>query len=360
MIPENELSSTSIAVSSASQVTNPTLHVENNKQKTILSTPPWKGGPSDGQNSSLSKYSPAFKRKPFTVYSTGNVKPPTSKHNNQSKSPTEGQKSDGNRVSVSSTNQMVSKPVISTNPLPTGRQSLVNNNSSKRNLKDSSERPLTSTSRKPNNAMVNKIDVDSDNDSAVSSARSSLSHSSGSGCVSPPSSPPLGTNDKQESENNSMRQQDIKRSHFSDRTKDPETNINKQETTRTQSLDIAAGNDKTNINQLPSDSNPRVLKKHSVEAINRRNILESCKKSSAKDTVLIPQSDNKVKTADGSQVPDPTNSSLQSVQKAVKSSKTELNSMNMSRINPPIAKERRSISSTSRTTSLPLGIYSKI
>merc|ERR1711963_433895 len=31
-----------------------------------------------------------------------------------------------------------------------------------------------------------------------------------------------------------------------------------------------------------TDTNPRILKKDSVEAINRRNILESCKKSSAK------------------------------------------------------------------------------
>ena len=70
---------------------------------------------------------------------------------------------------------------------------------------------------------------DSDNDSAVSSGRSSLSHSS----VSPPNSP----------KSNKQKQDTIKES---------------------------------------TEENPRILKKDSVEAINRRNILESCKKSSAK------------------------------------------------------------------------------
>ena len=130
-----------------------------------LSTPPWK-------TTDVSKYSPAYKRKPFTVYGTNSTTTET-------------------------------------------------------------KRPTTS------NTIV-KSD-DSDNDSAVSSGRSSLSHSS----VSPPASPKTVEKSPKTAKN---------------RLSSPTETI--QETTEV--------------------DNPRVLKKDSVEAINRRNILESCKKSSAK------------------------------------------------------------------------------
>ena len=132
-----------------------------------LSTPPWK------TTDVSSKYSPAYKRKPFTVYGNSN----------------------------STTTE--------------------------------TKRPTTS------NTIV-KSD-DSDNDSAVSSGRSSLSHSS----VSPPASPKTVEKSPKTAKN---------------RLSSPTETI--QETTEV--------------------DNPRVLKKDSVEAINRRNILESCKKSSAK------------------------------------------------------------------------------
>ena len=124
-------------------------------QRLSLSTPPWKSGQS-------TRYSPAFKRKPFAVYSTGNVKPPST--------------------------AAAPAPAAGVPPLR------------RRNA------PATAD--------------DSDTDSAVSSGRSSISHSS----VSPPPAP--GTGSAQQHENR------------------------------------------------------RVLKKNSVEAINRRNVINSCKKSS--------------------------------------------------------------------------------
>ena len=95
---------------------------------------------------------------------------------------------------------------------------------------------------------------DSDNDSAVSSGRSSLSHSS----VSPPASP-------KSAKNNLPR--NLANSTTSGETIQ-ESPIRSSESTSSSSAEIV--------------TDPRVLKKDSVEAINRRNILESCKKSSAK------------------------------------------------------------------------------
>ena len=85
---------------------------------------------------------------------------------------------------------------------------------------------------------------DSDNDSAVSSGRSSLSHSS----VSPPAS--------------------------------PKSAKNLPRNLATSSGETIQESPMSMTSEVNND--PRVLKKDSVEAINRRNILESCKKSSAK------------------------------------------------------------------------------
>ena len=356
-IPENDLS-TSIAVTSGGQGLKNGSTTETTKQKTVLSTPPWKGGHSEGQSSSISKYSPAFKRKPFTVYSTGNVKPPTSRQNSQSISPQEGQSNNGKRVASSSTgmpsNQLVSKPISSTNLLPTGRQASVNGN--KRSSKEGLEKPITNTSRKSYSAIVNKIDIDSDNDSAVSSARSSLSHSSGSACVSPPSSPPLGNCGAQEGESSSEGRKDDQKLSYSETSKDTEVARTKNESRKPSSA-TNPGNDMSTSNQSSADKNPRVLKRHSVEAINRRNILESCKKSSAKDTVLVPPPEGKIIITESSEIAKGLNASSGSVQKAVNNSKHEKNPTNTCRTTTPIAKERRSISSSSRATSFPLGKF---
>ena len=143
-----------------------------------LPSPPWKEKES-GQPAEFPKYSPAFKRKPFTVY---NTKKSQEKSNSEEKEE----------------NSPHYKPPIG-----------------KRNSDDSL--PSCPPGQKTE---------DSDNDSAVSSGLSSLSGRSSS----PPQSP------KQQREKHS------------------------------------GPNNK-------SQENPRVLKKNSVEAINRQNVLNACKKS---------------------------------------------------------------------------------
>merc|ERR1719210_1404312 len=108
-----------------------------------LSMPPWKQQTSSSSDMPSSKYSPAYKRKPFSVYGNNNG------HGNTS----------------------------------------------------TTEKRTSPTSSSNNNNSTNVKSDDSDNDSAVSSGRSSLSHSS----VSPPASPksaknrPLPTETIQES-----------------------------------------------------------------------------------------------------------------------------------------------------------------
>ena len=143
-----------------------------------LPSPPWKEKES-GQQAEFPKYSPAFKRKPFTVYNTKKTQEKTNTEEKEENSPHY-------------------KPPIG-----------------KRNSDDSL--PSCPPGQKTE---------DSDNDSAVSSGLSSLSGRSSS----PPQSP------KQQREKHSG------------------TNNKSQE-------------------------NPRVLKKNSVEAINRQNVLNACKKS---------------------------------------------------------------------------------
>ena len=152
-----------------------------------LSNPPWKD---KGLADDFPKYSPAFKRKPFTVYGTLDNK----KTSEESSPSTES--------SRSQQKQPVYKPPIG-----------------KRNSDEGSVSVLKTE--------------DSDNDSAVSSGRSSLSCRS----CTPPSSPKSGSRSSQNNKNS-------------------------------------------------TDSNPRVLKKNSVEAINRQNVLNACKKSSATEPPL--------------------------------------------------------------------------
>ena len=361
VIPENDLSTLTGVISGSQEIKN-VSDTENNRHKNILSTPPWKGGHSEGQNSSISKYSPAFKRKPFTVYSTGNVKPPSSRQNSLTNSSLEGQTNSNKRIAASSTgtttHQFVSKSSVSPNALPTGRQAP--SNLSKRLSQEGTGKPTTNTSRKSNPALVNKMDIDSDNDSAVSSARSSLSHSSGSACVSPPSSPPLGNCGKQCGGNTVTSRPGSKLSSFSEAIKETEAVDTRSETHTLPSVTNVGSDNNITSHHPISDKNPRVLKKHSVEAINRRNILESCKKSSAKGTMLIPPPATKSITTEPGQAVGAINPSSVSLQKAVSNSKYETNPTNTCRTTTPVAKERRSISSSSRATSFPLGTNNRI
>ena len=146
------------------------------EQRLSLTTPPWKSG--------QSKYSPAFKRKPFAVYSTGNVKPPNRQPSGDSPS------------GAPAAAQAAAQPAPR-RPRPANGLGAV--------------------------AAGGHHHDDSDTDSAVSSGRSSISHCS----VSPPPS---------------------------------------------------AGATATAASSSGAE-NPRVLKKNSVEAINRRNVINSCKSS---------------------------------------------------------------------------------
>ena len=170
-------------------VTDKTVSSSYSKQ---LSNPPWKD---KGLADDFPKYSPAFKRKPFTVYGTLDNK----KTSEESSSPS-------TESSRSQQKQPVYKPPIG-----------------KRNSDEGSVNVSLKTE-------------DSDNDSAVSSGRSSLSCRS----CTPPSSPKSGS---RSSQNN-------------------------------------------NKNSNADAVNPRVLKKNSVEAINRQNVINACKKSSATEPPL--------------------------------------------------------------------------
>ena len=170
-------------------------------QSKTLTSPPWKD-----ESSNFPKYSPAFKRKPFSVL---------------------GQSERGQTSNNLDQNQQTQ-----------------NNGGSKNNTQQQIDSTNVQMHQKQNNHQNHVVKSDdSDNDSAVSSGRSSLSHSS----VSPPSSPK--SNGKSGLRNGSS---------------DPRS-----------AADSSA-------EQADQSQNPRVLKKDSIEAINRRNILNSCKKSNAK------------------------------------------------------------------------------
>ena len=169
------------------------------REKTLTS-PPWKD-----ESSNFPKYSPAFKRKPFSVL---------------------GQ---SERGQIPSNDQ---------------NQQTQNNGGSKNNTQQQIDSTNVQMHQKQNNHQNHVVKSDdSDNDSAVSSGRSSLSHSS----VSPPSSP----------------------------------KSNGKSGLRNGSSDPRSAADSSSA-ESADPQNPRVLKKDSIEAINRRNILNSCKKSNAK------------------------------------------------------------------------------
>jgi hypothetical protein len=181
-----------------------------------LSPPPWKS-----TSEVPSKYSPAYKRKPFTEYRT---------------SP-----SSNNSTSVVKTEKSSSRLV----PASTGTGNKNNNNNHS-----------TVTLNHSNTSSTAVKSDDSDNDSAVSSGRSSLSHSS----VSPPASPKSAKNNLNPRNLATSEEETIQESPIR--------------------LNSSIRSESTSSAEIVTD--PRILKKDSVEAINRRNILESCKKSSAK------------------------------------------------------------------------------
>ena len=163
-------------------------NVESPNSKNVLPSPPWKTS-----NSTLPKYSPAFKRKPFAVY--------------------------GSSVK---TNSEIATP----KPKPAERRFT-------ENVEPKIPKRLSVSSTTSSHI---KSDNDSDNDSAVSSGRSSLSH----GSASPPPAP---------------------------QPTERKTSAKKSDPIDEDEAAAAA-------------ESLRILKKDSVEAINRRNIIESCRTSS--------------------------------------------------------------------------------
>merc|ERR1719193_2037747 len=190
--------------------------VNSNKVSGSLPNPPWKD---KTDSEEFPKYSPAFKRKPFTVYNTKSGRPVSREGQNEperSLSPrTPQEKCESRAINIKNLSKHQSKEQLAYKP-PIGK-------------KNSDEGlPSIPTGLKTE---------DSDNDSAVSSGRSSLSGRSSS----PPPSPSAMRNELREK----------------------------------------MQNNNNNNNNNNTDINPRMLKKNSVEAINRQNVINACKKSSA-------------------------------------------------------------------------------
>ena len=165
-----------------------------------LATPPWKD---KNDSNDFPKYSPAFKRKPFSVYNTNE------RSTSSPEDKLENGKSGSTRKPQTDDKRRREKGAVSLNPKGPSDQTFNKPPIGKRN----SDEGLY---------LQSKLE-DSDNDSAVSSGRSSVSGRS--------SSPT----------NSELRAEELK---F-------------------------------------LDGNPRLLKKNSIEAINRQNVMNVCKKRSA-------------------------------------------------------------------------------
>merc|ERR1712123_60819 len=212
VIPESVTESNSVNHSSKQKSSVNEKHsVISNKVSGALPNPPWK---EKNNTDEFPKYSPAFKRKPFTVYNTKNARPLSREGQNESErsmSPRSPQDKAECRLNIQNLSKKQPNEQLAYKP-PIGKKN--------------SDEGL------PNSPTGLKTE-DSDNDSAVSSGRSSLSGRSSS----PPQSPKAIRNELREKMQN---------------------------------------NNNSNI-----DMNPRMLKKNSVEAINRQNVINACKKSSA-------------------------------------------------------------------------------
>jgi len=215
VIPESVTETNSVNHNSK-QKSFVTEKVNSNKVSGTLPNPPWKD---KTDSEEFPKYSPAFKRKPFTVYNTKSGRPSSREGQNEperSLSPrTPQEKCESRAINIKNLSKHQSKEQLAYKP-PIGKKN--------------SDEGLPSI---PTTGLKTE---DSDNDSAVSSGRSSLSGRSSS----PPPSPSAMRNELREKMQNN-----------------------------------------NNNNNNNTDINPRMLKKNSVEAINRQNVINACKKSSA-------------------------------------------------------------------------------
>ncbi|XP_014243541.1 uncharacterized protein LOC106663317 [Cimex lectularius] len=267
-----------------------------NKPITAIGVPPWKG-----ENSyDLPKYSPAFKRKSLALYyglpsSVSSVSSSLSSSREELRSFNEVGKN-GNvpqgRVNISTNspqNQSEPKSLESiTSPSISDLSFEYVSNSP--NLKGSNDKLKYEYSSKiKNNYEMRSPEEESDNDSAVSSSRSSISHG-----YSPPHSPMPGLN-RTENANNFINHHGnglILKRTLSSETTASTSSIGSTLTSGSQASC-------SSVSSSSSVDSRRVLKPQSVEAINRKNVLSSAKFSSGLDLKVGLPPMQKVQIADG-------------------------------------------------------------
>ncbi|XP_065207330.1 uncharacterized protein bbg isoform X2 [Planococcus citri] len=243
--------------------------------------------------SDMPKYSPAFKRKTLTVYGVSSSASSLSSSLNSSR---EELRSD-NIVSKTNKSPPPAKPPRNSvtnaynNPQllygpPVYKSLFANNPSNNHTLNEKS-----TDTRKDNKSLTNdsysisrmdvcsKLQEDSDNDSAVSSSRSSLCQE-----YSPPSSPSPNTEyDSQTNDRISNDSPSQSSSRTLRRTLSSETNVSVTSTISTLTSGSQASCSSNGDNSGKEGKSKRILKAESVEAINRKNVLSSAKYSCGQD-----------------------------------------------------------------------------
>lgn len=207
----------------------------NTSRHSSLNAPPWK---SHG-TSTLPKYSPAFKRKNMTVFSkSDNLPPPSGRsHSACSSSPT------SDLSQPSPTPMSHSPPKSLENISPPSSEHTYDMNDGRYNSDKHSYSKLSLSQKNSLESRLNRAE-DSDNDSAVSSTQSSYSQG-----MSPPSSPMPEQDELEDRRGRGYR------SRLSQ-----QNSLDEQEAAR------------------------RVLKRGSIEAENRRNVINSARVSSGRNS----------------------------------------------------------------------------
>lgn len=226
------------------------------------------------------KYSPAFKRKTLAVYGISSSASSLSSSLNSSR---EELRDTIVRKSTPKTTIAPAKPPRNCNTqswhAPAACTSLPDKQPACEGIHKTENKVDYSISR---NDTV-KLPEDSDNDSAVSSSRSSLCQE-----YSPPSSPFLNGDVDYENKSNNERKSSDSPSQSSSRTLrrtlSSETNVSltSSVSTLTSGSQVSSSNNSSNGDVLHEQSK-RVLKAESVEAINRKNVLSSAKYSCGQD-----------------------------------------------------------------------------
>lgn len=215
---------------------------------TNLLSPPWT---MQTQSPTIPKYSPAFKRKNISVYGSSNTDFSSRFISPVANAPNKPPRSSGfsPRYSLDS-----SKPV-----LPDSSTDIKSENHQRGGLARPNDFPkaLDFYGRKSLSSDRSRSEEDSDNDSAVSSSRSS---------ISPPASPLLGGH-------HAMSPLDVEKTPLV-RTLSSETTASGTSTAST----LTSGSHASCSSDSDSNSK-RILKAQSVEAINRKNVLTSAKYS---------------------------------------------------------------------------------